>query len=114
MADLLVDEGIGQNLVQRLRSQGFRVFHILEILPKGARDSLVFREAQKRGLTLFTWNRDDYALLAEAWGDWGHGDHHGIIARQINKPQLPSLQTYLIMEQYCRDTSSFANRIELF
>jgi hypothetical protein len=75
MADLLVDEGIGQDLVFRLRVQGLRAFHTLEFLPKGASDSLVFLEAQKRGLTIFTWNRDDYVLLGEAWREWGHGSH---------------------------------------
>src|SRR5579871_2546830 len=66
MADLLVDEGIGQDLVQQLRARGFRVFHTLEFHPKGSSDALVFVEAQRRKLTIFTWNRDDYMLLAEA------------------------------------------------
>lgn len=114
MADLLVDEGIGQNLVSRLRASGCRAFHILEFLPKGSRDSLVFAEAQARQLTLFTYNRGDFLLLAAAWEDWRHGAHHGIITRPLGRPQLPPDQTYRVLETYCRDTSIFLNRIELF
>src|SRR5579862_7843205 len=88
MADLLVDEGIGLNLVLQLRAQGFRIFHTLEFLPKGAADSLVFLEAQRRQLTVFTWNRDDYTLLAHAWRDWGHGSHYGVISRPTGGNQL--------------------------
>ena len=105
---------LGQDLVLRLRAQGFRVFHALEMYPKGTRDSLVFAAAQQRGLTVFTWNRDDYALLAYAWGDWGHGDHFGMIARRKDQPQLGLTQVFPVLERYCRDTSSFVNRIELF
>lgn len=114
MADLLIDEGIGQDLAQRLRAQGFRVYHTLEFHPKGTRDSLVFLEAQQRGLTIFTWNRDDYVLLAYAWGDWGRGDHSGVIARRKDRPQLGPTQVFPVLEQYCSDTSSYLNRVELF
>ncbi len=114
MADLLVDEGIGQDLVQQLRAMGFRVFHTLEFHPKGSSDALVFVEAQRRKLTIFTWNRDDYMLLAEAWSVWGHGDHYGVITRARNRPQLPPQQTLPILEHYCLDSASFLNRIALF
>jgi hypothetical protein len=114
MADLLLDEGIGQNLAMRLRAQGFNVYHALEFHGKGTHDHIVFREAQQRSLTIFTWNRDDYVLLSEAWRDWGLGDHHGIIARQRDQPQLGPAQLLQVLAQYCRDSSSFINRIELF
>lgn len=114
MAALLIDEGIGINLVLRLRAQGFRIFHTLEFLPKSAHDSLVFLEAQTRGLTVFTWNRDDFRLLAGAWANWGHGDHYGVISRLEGEQQLDNPQTYSVLERYCRDASSYLNRIELF
>jgi hypothetical protein len=90
------------------------VVHWLDVGPKGASDALVFLEAQRRRLTFFTYNRDDYVLLAAAWSAWGHGDHHGIIARPKRQPQLLPAQTLQIMRHYCADTSSFLNRIELF
>lgn len=114
MADLLLDEGIGRDVAQQLRVQGCRVFHALEFLPKGVRDSLIFLEAQQRGLTVVTWNRSDYRLLAGSWQDWGHGDFHGIITRRHGQPQLVPAQLLPIVEAYCRDVSSFLNRIELF
>ena len=114
MADLLVDEGIGQDVAQQLRARGLRIFHTLEFHPKGTSDALVFLEAQQRKLTIFTWNRDDYILLAEAWNVWGQGDHHGIITRAKNRPQLSPQHTMPILEQYCLDPASFVNRIVLF
>jgi hypothetical protein len=114
MAELLVDEGIGRDLVQALRAQGFRAFHAFEFLPKGASDALVFLEAQRRGLTVFTGNREHFVLLTEAWSHWGYGTHHGIIARLIGKQQLLPADTLRVLEQYCRDSSSFVDRIELF
>lgn len=114
MADLLVDEGVGQNLVQQLRALGLRAYHALEFLPKSADDSLVFLEAQKRHLTIFSWNRDDYVLLTAAWRNWGHGDHYGLISRRASRQQLVPAQTLTVSERYCRDVSSFLNRIELF
>lgn len=47
MAELLLDEGIGRDLADQLRSQGYQAFHALEFLPKGVRDSLIFGEAQR-------------------------------------------------------------------
>jgi hypothetical protein len=114
MADLLVDEGTGQDLVFRLRPQGLHACHILEFLPRGAANSLVLLEAQKRTLTNFTWNRDDYVLLGHAWCDWGHGSHHGVISWPVGSRQLAPADTYVALEGYCRDTSSFVDRIELF
>ena len=114
MADLLLDEGIGRDLAEQLRAQGYRVSHALEFLSKGARDSLIFLEAQRRGLTLVTWNRGDHLLLAGAWQDWGHGDFHGIITRRPGQPQLAPAHLLPIISAYCRDTSSFLNRIEMF
>jgi uncharacterized protein DUF5615 len=114
MAELLIDEGISRDHVLRLRAQGFRIFHTLKFLPKGAHDQLVFLEAQHRGLTVFTWNRKDFVLLSEAWRDWGHGNHQGVISRPERYPQLNLAQTYPALEHYCRDASSYQNRIELF
>ncbi|HEX6796548.1 MAG TPA: DUF5615 family PIN-like protein [Ktedonobacterales bacterium] len=114
MADLLLDKGIGRDLAEQLRGQGYRAFHVLEFLPKGARDSLIFREAQQRRLTLLTWNRSDYLLLVNAWQDWGHGDFHGIITRRPAQPQLAPAHLLPVIAAYCRDSSSFLNRVELF
>jgi hypothetical protein len=114
MAELLIDEGIGQDLTKALRAQGFRAFHALEFLPKGASDALVFLEAQRRALTVFTWNRDDYVLLAEVWRYWGHGAHHGVISRPIGQRRLSKAETYRVLERYCRNNSSFVDRIEMF
>ncbi len=74
MANLLVDEGIGRDLVRQLRTQGFRIFHALEVVQKGDRDSLVFLEAQRRSLAVFTYNHRHFVLLAHAWSDWGLGE----------------------------------------
>lgn len=114
MAEVLVDEGIGQDITQRLQAQGLHAFHTLEFLAKGASDALVFLEAQRRALTIFTWNRDDYVLLTEAWLHWGHGSHYGVITRPVGRQQLSKPDIYLVLEQYCRDSSSFVDRIELF
>jgi hypothetical protein len=114
MADILVDEGIGQNIVQQLRAQGLHIYHALEFLPKGARDSLIFLEAQQRRLAVFTWNHKHFALLASAWEDWGHGAHHGLITRPIGSRQLMPSETLVTMERFCRDMTSFVGRIELF
>jgi hypothetical protein len=114
MAELPVDEGIWQDLTQRLQAQGFRAFHTLEFLPKGASDALVCLEAQRQALTNFTWNHDDYTLLTAAWRYWGHGSHYGVITRPAGQQQLSKPDTYLVLEQYCRDSSSFVDRIELF
>jgi len=114
MAALLVDEGIGQHLVDRLVAQGFIAIHWLAIGRKGAEDSVVFFEAQQRSLTVFTHNRDDYTLLAAAWQNWNLGDHRGVIAPRKHKTQIPPSQLYPIMALFCADTSSFVNRIELF
>jgi hypothetical protein len=94
--------------------RGFAAVHALDVLPKGARDGLVFREAQHRGLTVFTWNHKHFELLAEAWRDWGLGDHHGVITRPLGGRQLPVAQTLQVLARYCADPSSFINRIELF
>jgi hypothetical protein len=114
MAALLVDEGIGRDLVQALVTQGFTAHHWLEVGPKGVSDAIVFLAAQQRALTIFTYNRDDYVLLATAWHSWGHGDHHSLIPRPKRTPQLSLGHTLQVMARYCADTSSFINRIELF
>jgi len=114
MAELLVDEGVGRNLVQDLRARGLRAFHALDFLPKGARVSLVFLEAQRRGLTVFTWNHKHFVLLAEAWGDRGLGAHHGVITRPLGSRQLLPAQALQVMARYCADPASFLNRVELF
>ncbi len=111
---LLVDEGIGRDLVQALVAEGFVAIHWLDIGPKGASDSLAFFQAQQRGLALFTHNRDDYVLLATAWHDWGLGDHHGVIAPRPGMRQLIPPRLYPVMRRYCADLSSFVNRIELY
>lgn len=116
MAALLVDEGISRDLVQQLVGQGLSAIHWLDIGSKGTHDSLVFWEAQRRGLTVFTWNRDDFVFAAVCWQNWGHGDHHGIIVPKQGKyrAQLPPAQLYPILVHHSADTSSFVNRIEIF
>ena len=114
MAHLLIDEGIGRHFAVVLRAQGFRAHHALEFLPKGAHDQLIFFEAQRRRLTIFTWNRGHYELLAEAWSDWGLGDHHGVITRPDRRPQLTNAQLLPLLARYCADAASYINRIELF
>jgi hypothetical protein len=114
MAALLVDEGIGRDLVQALVAQGFTVYHWLDIGSKGASDAEIFLEAQKRDLTIFTHNRQDYELLTHAWRLWGHGDHHGVITGRKGRMQLPPSQLLQVMIHYCADNSVFTNRIETF
>jgi hypothetical protein len=87
---------------------------VLDVPPKGTRDSLIFREAQRRSLTVFTWNHKHFELLAAAWRDWGPGDHRGIITRPLGQRQLSAGQTIQVLARYCADPSSFTNRIELF
>jgi hypothetical protein len=105
MAELLVDEGIGQDLTQRLQAQGFRAVHALEFVPKGPTDTLVFLGAQRRALAIFTWNRDDHTFFTEAWRHWGHGSHYGVITRPAGQQQLSKPDAYPVLEQYCRDGS---------
>ena len=114
MASLLVDEGIGRDLAQALVAEGFVAYHWLECGPKGAHDSLVFAEAQRRGLTIFTHNRDDYLLLATTWRNWGHGDHFGVITGRKGRQQPSPTQLLVMLRRYCADTSSFINRVEFF
>jgi hypothetical protein len=114
MADVLLDEGIGVDIALRLRVQGLQAFHALEFSPKGASDALVLQLAQTRGLTVLSWNRDHFILLTEAWRHWGHGSYHGVIARLIGKSQLSPADAQRAVEQYCRDDSSFVDRIDLF
>lgn len=115
MAALLVDEGIGRDLVQRLVAQGFPAIHWLDIGRKTAHDSVVFFEAQQRHLTVFTWNRDDYLFTATCWRNWSLGDHHGVIApKKRRNNQLPPPLLYPILVRYCQDTTSYLNRVELF
>ena len=114
MANLLVDEGIGQHLVQQVRAQSLAVFHALEFLPKGSEDSLVFLEAQQRQLTIVTWNHDDFTLLAHAWQQWGLGDHFGVITRPARVSQLLPAQLLTVLEQFARDSRSFVNSITTF
>lgn len=113
MASLLVDEGIGKNLVAAVVAQGFTAIHWLDIGRKHSHDSLVFLAAQQRKLTVLTLNRDDFIFTATCWANWGLGSHHGVISPREG-PQ-PSPATLLrVMLQYCADTSSFLDRIEIF
>jgi|GEM_PF-6118212 len=56
MASLLVDEGIGRDLLQALVAQSYQAIHWLDSGHKGAHDALVFLAAQQRSLTIFTHN----------------------------------------------------------
>lgn len=113
MARLLVDEGIGRNLVATLVAQGFTAHHWLEFGPKHTHDSLVFLEAQRRSLTVFTLNRKDFIFAATCWINWGLGDHHGIIAPKEGAQPPPAILLN-VMQRYCADISSLVNRIEAF
>ncbi len=113
MTALLVDEGIGIDLLAPLWNQGYTAIHWLHIGAKGAHDSLVFLETQQRGLTVFTLNRDDFRFAAICWENWKLGNHHGVIApRRGPQPAPPVLLA--AMDRFCADQSSFINRIELF
>jgi len=116
MTALLVDEGISRDLVHQLVAQGLMAIHWLDIGSKGSHDAIVFWEAQRRQLTIFTWNRDDFMFAANCWQAWGHGEHHGMIVPKQGKyrTQLLTAQLYPILERYCLDTSSFVNRVEFF
>jgi hypothetical protein len=119
MAELLVDEGIGQDLTQRLQAQDFRAFNMLAFLPKGASDALVFLEAQRRALAIFRWNRDEYVLLTKAWRQCGLGSHYGVTTRpsgqkRSGQKRLSKPDAYLVFEQYRRDSSLFMDRVEPF
>lgn len=113
MASLLVDEGIGRDLVASLVAQGFAAYHWLDFGPKHTHDSLVFLQAQQRGLTVFTLNRRDFVFAAICWQNWGIGDHQGLIASREGKQPTPPVLLG-VMQRFCADTTSFANRIELF
>ncbi|MGH2517406.1 MAG: DUF5615 family PIN-like protein [Ktedonobacterales bacterium] len=108
-----MDEGIGRNLVVALVAQGFTAHHWLEFGAKHTHDSLVFLEAQRRGLTLFTLNRKDFVFAATCWTNWGLGDHRDVIAPKEGAQPLPPL-LLRAMQRFCADTSSFVNRIETF
>lgn len=113
MAQLLVDEGIGRNLVQDLVAQGFVVFHAIDLGLKGMHDARIFLEAQRRNLTIFTRNRVDFIFAATCWTTWGLGTHHGIIAPRAGTMPTPAELAATLL-RYCADSSSFADRIELF
>src|SRR5262249_1519275 len=113
MAQLLVDEGIGRNLVATLVAQGFTAHHWLEFGPKHGHDSLIFLEAQRRSLTIFTLNRKDFVFAATCWSNWGIGDHHGVIAPKEGTQPLPPVLLSAML-RFCADTSSFVNRVETF
>ena len=67
MAALLVDEGIGRDLVQALVAQGYSALHVIDMGLKGAHDAIVFAEAQRQGLSVFTRNRDDFVFATICW-----------------------------------------------
>lgn len=113
MARLLVDEGIGRNLVATLVAQSFTVHHWLDFGPKHSHDSLVFLDAQRRSLTVFTLNHKDFKFAATCWTNWGLGDHQGVIAPREGAQPAPAVLLSM-MQRYCTDTSSFVNRIETF
>ncbi|MBA2679027.1 MAG: DUF5615 family PIN-like protein [Ktedonobacteraceae bacterium] len=113
MAALYVDEGISRQLVIDLVAQGFVIVHALDLGPKGRHDTVLFREAQQRQTTIFTLNRADFLFLATAWQEWGLGNYFGIITPKPGKQPTPIVIAQTLL-QYCRDTSSFINRIELF
>ena len=51
-------------------AQGCVAIHALDIGLKGQHDTVLFHEAQRRQLTMFTLNRVHFLLLAEAWHVW--------------------------------------------
>jgi hypothetical protein len=110
---LLVDEGISRDLVAAVIGQGYLAAHALDIGPKGQHDALLFFEAQRRHLTMFTLNRGHFVQLAEAWHIWGLGDHYGLIALKPG-PQPTNSELLLTLQRFCGDQSSFINRIEYF
>jgi hypothetical protein len=113
MARLLVDEGISRDLVAAIVAQGGVAFHALDTGPKGQHDTVLFHEAQRRQLTIFTLNRAHFLLLAEAWQVWGMGDHYGLIVPKPG-PQPSNQILLLILQRFCQDSSLFVNRIEFF
>jgi Domain of unknown function (DUF5615) len=113
MARLLVDEGIGRDLVRALVAQGFTALHAIDLGLKGAHDSFVFLEAQHRQLSVFTRNRGDFVFAAKSWSNWGLGDHQGVIAPRIGSQPSPA-ELLTAMLRNCADASSFVNRIEIF
>lgn len=113
MAQLLVDEGIGRNLVQDLVARGFVAFHAIDLGFKGMHDARIFLEAQQRKLTIFTRNRVDFVFAATCWSTWGHGAHQGLIAPRAGTMPTPA-ELAAAMLHYCADSSSFVDRIELF
>ena len=113
MTALLVDEGISRDLVMAIAGQGYTAIHALDIGPKGQHDALLFLEAQRRHLTMFTLNRGHFVQLTEAWQIWGLGDHHGLIALKPG-PQPTNTALLLILQRFGSDPTSFINRIEYF
>lgn len=113
MASILVDEGISRALVADAVAQGMTAIHAIDIGLKSQHDSLVFLEAQRRGLTMLTLNRDDFIFCATSWRNWGHGDHFGIVAPKEG-PQPTKNELLRVLLRVCADTSTWLNRIELF
>jgi hypothetical protein len=113
MTALLVDEGIGRDLVAALVNQGCVAYHWLQIGTKGAHDSEIFHESQIRQLTIFTLNHEDFVFASICWLNWKMGVHHGVIAPHRG-PQPSPARLLQLLEWYCSDQSSFINRIELF
>jgi predicted nuclease of predicted toxin-antitoxin system len=113
MTALLVDEGISHDLVVNVVQQGVVAYHWLDLGAKRTHDSVIFREAQQRGLTVFTLNREDFIFVATCWRNWNLGNHHGVIAPRKGK-QPSNDQQLRAMLRYGADQSSFNNRIVLF
>ena len=55
---LLFDENISHRVVAALKALGHPVEHVLQILPQGATDETIFREAGERGWCLVTQDKN--------------------------------------------------------
>jgi predicted nuclease of predicted toxin-antitoxin system len=60
--EILADEGVDRQIVERLRSEGYRVLYIAELEP-GVDDTAVLRRAEEAGALLLTADKDFGELI---------------------------------------------------
>jgi predicted nuclease of predicted toxin-antitoxin system len=94
---LYTDEDVTDRLALLLRERGYEAESALEAGTTGFTDEQQLAFAANRGLTLLTYNRRDFIVLAQRWHDASR-DHAGIILSH----QFSNRQTGELLRQVCR------------
>lgn len=87
---LLLDEMISGQVADRLRQRGHDVIAVTaEPTLKGSSDTDIFQAAQNQGRAVVTYNRGDFQVLVEQYGQEGR-DHQGLVI--VNPKRHPNDQ----------------------